>query len=417
MKKDNFEQIFSDKLGTYEAPYNAEAWNNLKHKINSKTNGFPFKKVFLITGIVLISTTSILVSYHMTDETILTDKENSISNQKNTAYDEIESAQTQGLDNHSIISQHQTEKTENISNNPITHDNQNSQIDHSDLISSKNQKTAEISNEIANEEVQFVNSETKPNYTLGKISRNIICLGESIFISNSSNKKEKVLARILGEIITIEPNKSVQINVTESTKIEYLGVNGEVIGFDEIVLLESSEPSFEMDANLYEDGLPVAHFNTIGNFSNYSWDFGNGLFSTQKNPITNYFKKGSYNVKLTIADDNGCVSTTSQQLTILNDYNLLATNSIRLNDPDYQTRTFMPYCLRERGVPFVLTIMDPKDNSVVFTSSDIGTPWDGKDQRNGSMLPTQKTYVWQVQIENTVPGEIGIYQGTVIIVE
>lgn len=416
MKKDNFEQIFSEKLGTYEAPYNAEAWNNIKHKINSKPNGFPYKTVILITGIVLI-TTSILVSYYMTDETKHTDKDISIPNQKNTAFNEIELAPSPDLDKNSNTSQNHTENIENIANNPITLNEQNSQFDHIGLINDKNQKVDQISSEKANQEVQFINSETKTNYTFGKISRNIICLGESIFISNSSNKNEKVSARILGEIITIDPKERVQVNVTESTKIEYLGSQGQVIGHEEIVILESAEPSFEMDANLYEQGLPVAHFTTIGNFSNYSWDFGNGLFSNQKNPISNYFKKGNYNVKLTITDENGCVSTTSQQLTIVNDYNLLATNSIRLNDPDYQTRTFMPYCLRERGVPFVLTIMDPKDNSVVFTSSDIGTPWDGKDQRNGRMLPTQKTYVWQVQLEKIVPGEIGIYQGTVIIVE
>jgi hypothetical protein len=77
----------------------------------------------------------------------------------------------------------------------------------------------------------------------------------------------------------------------------------------------------------------------------------------------------------------------------------------------------MPFCLKERNAKFVLTIIDPKDNAVVFTTKDASKPWDGTDQRTGRILTTYKTFIWQVQLEDTLPGERGIYNGTVTIVE
>jgi hypothetical protein len=77
----------------------------------------------------------------------------------------------------------------------------------------------------------------------------------------------------------------------------------------------------------------------------------------------------------------------------------------------------MPFCLNERNVKFNLTIIDPKDNTVVFTSNDPSKPWEGTDQRTGRIFPAYKTFIWQVQLEETMPGERGIYNGTVTIVE
>ncbi|HXB42316.1 MAG TPA: PKD domain-containing protein [Bacteroidia bacterium] len=62
-----------------------------------------------------------------------------------------------------------------------------------------------------------------------------------------------------------------------------------------------------------------------GNSSNlnYSWDFGNGNYSTAKNPVYTYPYNGNYNVTLTVHDslNNSCSATTSNTVAITNTVN------------------------------------------------------------------------------------------------
>ncbi len=55
---------------------------------------------------------------------------------------------------------------------------------------------------------------------------------------------------------------------------------------------------------------PVNFFGSSGfNIISWSWDFGDGASSSQRNPLHTYTSAGSYNVTLTVTDVNGCVST------------------------------------------------------------------------------------------------------------
>ena len=49
----------------------------------------------------------------------------------------------------------------------------------------------------------------------------------------------------------------------------------------------------------------------------YLWDFGNGKTSTEKEPTIEYAMHGNYNVKLTVTDSKGRISTTTQTVTVL----------------------------------------------------------------------------------------------------
>jgi len=48
---------------------------------------------------------------------------------------------------------------------------------------------------------------------------------------------------------------------------------------------------------------------SLGNISNYHWDFGDGYYSTLPNPVHSYFEAGVYEVCLTIAGLDGCEDT------------------------------------------------------------------------------------------------------------
>ena len=74
----------------------------------------------------------------------------------------------------------------------------------------------------------------------------------------------------------------------------------------------------------------------------------------------------------------------------------------------------MPFALTQRDVNFTLTIVDPRDNSVVYSTQDATKGWDGTDQRTGSMTPSETVYIWKVQLENPLPNERQVYAGTVV---
>ncbi len=51
------------------------------------------------------------------------------------------------------------------------------------------------------------------------------------------------------------------------------------------------------------------------NTASWKWDFGDGSFSTEQNPVRVYTVGGQYRVKLTVAN-NKCIDTSSQEITI-----------------------------------------------------------------------------------------------------
>lgn len=57
--------------------------------------------------------------------------------------------------------------------------------------------------------------------------------------------------------------------------------------------------------------------NDSKNAVSYFWDFGNGVTSTEKEPNYAYPKCGNYNVKLTVTDSKGNLTTKSLEIPVL----------------------------------------------------------------------------------------------------
>ncbi|MCF8228363.1 MAG: PKD domain-containing protein [Bacteroidales bacterium] len=70
---------------------------------------------------------------------------------------------------------------------------------------------------------------------------------------------------------------------------------------------------FEISESNY---LEVTFTNFSKNASSYTWDFGDGETSTEKDPVHTYAEAGSYTVKLTAKNDAGSSADYSQDLTI-----------------------------------------------------------------------------------------------------
>ena len=108
---------------------------------------------------------------------------------------------------------------------------------------------------------------------------------------------------------------NVQLTVTDSSGCT-----------DFVILPVYVEPlpvaSFTFSPNNVCSGSTISFSNTsTGNGLTYSWNFGDGVSSTQQNPSHIFTSYGcgtqTFNVTLTVTDANGCVSSITQQVSIL----------------------------------------------------------------------------------------------------
>ncbi|MDP2793540.1 MAG: PKD domain-containing protein [Sulfurisoma sp.] len=77
---------------------------------------------------------------------------------------------------------------------------------------------------------------------------------------------------------------------------------------------------FQPSSTTAQANLPITFYNgsysSYGIISSYTWEFGDGQFSTLANPTHTYATSGTYTVRLTVMDSNGQVGTSSQSLTV-----------------------------------------------------------------------------------------------------
>ena len=79
-----------------------------------------------------------------------------------------------------------------------------------------------------------------------------------------------------------------------------------------VEILDRIEPVFTINKSLVcslDESFQFINNSTGPGTLLYSWDFGDGSTSTQKNPVHKYSKKGIYNVRLTVSNTDGCSAT------------------------------------------------------------------------------------------------------------
>ena len=97
--------------------------------------------------------------------------------------------------------------------------------------------------------------------------------------------------------------------------------------------------SFTMDNSTICNGNTISFLGSAsGNITEWYWDFGDGSFSYDQNPVHYFITGGTYTVSLTVTDDTGCSNSTSQDVLILfgptADYSYVAVlcNTVRFTD-------------------------------------------------------------------------------------
>ncbi|CAM4070999.1 PKD domain-containing protein [Flavobacterium weaverense] len=149
-----------------------------------------------------------------------------------------------------------------------------------------------------------------------------------------------------------------------------------------VAIPELGTPSFNSNSIAYktygfysiED--PIQFFNTAtGDYTNVSWDFGDGTFSNEENPIHSYKKEASYVVRQTVTYPFGCVYNSNVTLIIDKGYKLIPPTAFTPNDDGFNDY-YAPEFLGLNEIQFA--VYDTWGALIYSELGDNIRGWDGK---------------------------------------
>ncbi len=171
-----------------------------------------------------------------------------------------------------------------------------------------------------------------------------------------------------------------------------------------------SNPDFELSSigfdtyGIYSQLDPIQFTNTTtGDFTNVSWNFGDGNFSNEENPLHTYASPGSYTVIQTVTFPGDCVYERVITLLIEKGYKLIMPTAFTPND-DGLNDFFRPVFIGLDNMQ--LDIYDTWGSLIYSETGDDIQGWDGKIKgelvENGNYYYTftAKTFFGSIVREN-----------------
>ncbi|MBI3518535.1 MAG: gliding motility-associated C-terminal domain-containing protein [Bacteroidetes bacterium] len=161
----------------------------------------------------------------------------------------------------------------------------------------------------------------------------------------------------------------------------------------------SFEPSLT-ETTVVDGQVQFTNHSTVLNDNTYSWDIGNGMYtSANLNEAYEFTHSGLYVVSLFATTSKGCVDDTSVVIRVNPDVVLYVPNAFTpgsdgLNDVFY-------IGLPPSGVDystFHLTIYD-RWGELVYETNDVTMYWNGAKHNSGPVLK-QEVYVWKISFED-----------------
>lgn len=127
---------------------------------------------------------------------------------------------------------------------------------------------------------------------------------------------------------------------------------------------------------LYSINDPIQFTNTAtGDYVSVAWNFGDGIFSTEENPIHTYVLEGEYVVTQTVTYPLGCIKTNIITLIITKGYKLIIPNGFTANS-DGINDVFKP---EFEGLEAIsIQIYDTWGNVIYSEKEATVVGWDGK---------------------------------------
>ncbi|MGE5943799.1 MAG: PKD domain-containing protein [Flavobacteriales bacterium] len=128
--------------------------------------------------------------------------------------------------------------------------------------------------------------------------------------------------------------------------------------------------------DLYSIYDPIQFTNeSEGDFTNITWDFGDGNFSNEENPEHIYTKTGTYTINQTVTYPFGCEYYASATIVVEKGYSLMMPNAFTPNGDDLNDY-FFPVFIGLNSM--TLYVYDTWGNVIYSETGDNIRGWDGK---------------------------------------
>lgn len=243
------------------------------------------------------------------------------------------------------------------------------------------------------------------------------CLGEKVTIKNTNSGNLLLINEQIDRMV-IAANSSKTITIEQAGDYNFVYYARSEKRYEHSAFSVPSKKAISIQTNeelIYENGIPYMEVSSKDFNEQATWKSSKGIITEQKETTkVRCFDKGNYTITLSMKGEHGCISEEKIELTVKDQYNLLAVNAFVPNDQNPKNRTFMPEALKYRQTGFKMLIIDPKDNHIVYQTESADAPWDGIDQFTGKLVDANKLFIWKVDLKQPEPKERGEYSGTVV---
>ncbi len=208
-----------------------------------------------------------------------------------------------------------------------------------------------------------------------------------------------------GQIMQTNINGTVILTVIDALgcTVNYtVNVQNPIIGNSNI----GSESFGYQTYGIYSINDPIQFFSNItGDYINVVWDFGDGTYSNELNPIHTYLIEREYIVTMTVTYPFGCVYTLTISLLVEKGYLLVIPTGFTPNR-DGLNDTYRPVAKRLKNIR--MDVYDSWGTMIYSESGDVLVGWDGKikgmDAENGNyhtMITAETFYGETIQEKQT----------------
>ena len=83
----------------------------------------------------------------------------------------------------------------------------------------------------------------------------------------------------------------------------------------------ASQVDFKTDADTFfiSQAFEIFFTDLSENPASWEWNFGNGIISNEQSPVASFDKTGTYQITLTVTDNNGCVNSKMKEIVVIAD--------------------------------------------------------------------------------------------------
>lgn len=409
-----FEENIKQSLENFEVPYDPKAWEKLSKKLDQKENKsnqkptkgfnnflFVGASTLIVAGIYFIATQKSTTLPKTTKQIAVS--ENNGPQKINISTGEIE-VHTK---NTKTAIKTNNEKKELINDEKIHLSNQK-------VFNKTEKKESIVNNETLTETNNLKTSLTQNIEVEIPKTKSIYCENEFIIISNTNSIPLYLINEKGRKMYKIPANAVNKYNIKESGRYEWLNEENGNKTYKAFEIVENPNSNFSMSSELeFTDGIPKINCSTSSNATTTQWLLNSKFINSNKDFTIAIFTKGLNSISLKVENNAGCKSTTVKTINVEDNYNLLAVTGFEPNHHDSKRNSFIPFALTVRNIPFKMVIIDPKNDKVIFETTDSSKPWDGIDQTTNEMVPENTTYIWKVTLFKTEKNEKSDYVGKI----